>query len=192
MPWSNEHKAHTRARIVEAAAAALREHGIANVGVADIMAAAGLTHGGFYAHFPSKEDLLAEAVARASEQSLEPLAASLGDVARDERLHAVIDTYLSPGHVAHAGAGCPVAAVGSEVARAGGRMHRNMARAIRERIDWLRTLLPPGRRAKARDEQAVGALACMVGGLILARAVDKKDSAALLEACRGFLHRALD
>lgn len=192
MPWPNDRKAQTRARIIDAAAAALREKGVAGVGVADIMASAGLTHGGFYAHFPSRDDLLAEAVTHASEESLRPLEASLDAASDEHRLHAVIDAYLSPAHAAHADAGCPVAAVGSEVARSGGRMHRNMARAIGERLDWMRSLLPPGRRTRAREEQVVGTLACMVGGLILARAVDKKESDAVLAACRGFLHRALD
>lgn len=192
MPWPNEHKAQTRARIIDAAAAALREKGVAGVGVADIMASVGLTHGGFYAHFASKDDLLAEAVERASEQSLVPLAAALDAESAENPLHAIVDAYLSPAHVAHAGAGCPVAAVGAEVARSGGPIQRNLAGAIRERLDWLRTLLPRGRRGRARDEQAVGTLACMVGGLILARAVDKKESAALLAACRGFLHRSLE
>ncbi|MCI0348288.1 MAG: TetR/AcrR family transcriptional regulator [Acidobacteriales bacterium] len=191
MPWPNDYKSETRARIVAAAAAALRVKGVSGVGVADIMAGAGLTHGGFYAHFSSKDDLLAEALEQASCQSLAILATSLDDASAETRLHAIVDAYLSQWHVTHLDDGCPVAAVGPEVVRVGGRMKRNLGRTIRERLDWLRGLIPDARRTQVEEEQVVGALACMVGGLILARAVGGKESAALLEACRGFLHRAL-
>lgn len=192
MPWAADYKSQTRARIVAAAAVALRAKGVSGVGVADVMAEAGLTHGGFYSHFSSKDDLLAQALEHANRQSLALLGASLDTASAEKGLHAVVDAYLSPWHVAHVDDGCPVAAVGPEVARAGGRMRRNLGRFIRERLDWLGGLIRGGRRTRAQEEQVVGTLACMVGGLILARAVGEKDSAALLEACRGFLRRALD
>ena len=191
MPWPKDRKARTRARIVATAASAVRAKGVAGVGVADIMAGAGLTHGGFYAYFPSKDDLLAEAVEYAGRQSFAKLAGSTDSASTERRLHAVIDAYLSPWHLRHLDLGCPVAALGPEVARAGGRMQRNLGRTIRQRLDWLRGLIPDDRRTRARDEQVVGALACMLGGMILARAVGERESAVLLEACRGFLHRAL-
>lgn len=191
MPWPKDHKSRARARIVAAAAAALRAKGVSGVGVADVMASAGLTHGGFYAHFPSKDHLLAEAIERASAQTLAGLGGAGDGVPTKTRLRAVVDAYLSPWHVTHVDVGCPVAALGPEIARAGGRMQRNLRRTLRARFEWLRGLIPADRRARRREEQVVGALACMVGGLILARAVGGKESTEVLEACRGFLHRTL-
>jgi len=190
MPWPHGQKSQTRARIVAAASTALRAKGVAGVGVADVMASAGLTHGGFYAHFGSRDDLLAEALDHASRQSLAALARALAATAAKPPLRTVIDAYLCPRHVLHPEAGCPVAAVGAEIPRKGGSMQRAFRRRIRERLDWLRGLLPPGRSKRLREEQAVGTLACMVGGLILARALGGKESAAVLETCRGFLQRA--
>lgn len=173
------------------AASALRAKGVSGVGVADIMAGAGLTHGGFYAHFPSKDDLVAEALEHAGRQSFARLAGAVSAAPAEARLHAVVDAYLSPWYVTHPDAGCPVAALGPEVSRAGGRAQQNLGRTIRERLDWLRGLIPRSRRSRVREEQAVGVLACMLGGAVLARAVGEKESAALLESCRSFLHRAL-
>src|SRR5215475_2405349 len=145
MPWPNEQKSQTRARIVAAASPALRAKGVAGVGVADVMASAGLTHGGFYAHFGSRDDLLAEALDHASRQSLAALARALAATAAKPPLHTVIDAYLCPRHVVHPETGCPLAAVGTEIPRTGGRMRRAFSRRIRERLDWLRGLLPAGR-----------------------------------------------
>ncbi len=95
MPWPKDHKSRARARIVAAAAAALRAKGVSGVGVADVMASAGLTHGGFYAHFPSKEDLLAEAIEHASAQTLAGLGGAGNDASTETRLRAVVDAYLT-------------------------------------------------------------------------------------------------
>src|SRR5262245_6763895 len=119
MSWPREHKARTRQKIVEAAAAEFRAGGVAGVRLEDVMARAGLTHGGFYAHFSSKEDLLREALEHASRQTVETLSRPLAALRAEDRLPAVIDTYLSPGHVAHPERGCPLAALGSELARSG-------------------------------------------------------------------------
>jgi TetR/AcrR family transcriptional repressor of nem operon len=189
MPWAKHHKDRTRARIIAAAAAALRAHGINDVSVSGVMADAGLTHGGFYAHFASKDELLREAFAVASSQSLEPLVSSAENLPPDERLRAVVDAYLSSWHLTHPAEGCPVAAVGAEAARAGGDLAGGVRAAIRERIEWMRGLLPGG-RGRRRHDDAAGALACMVGGLVLARALGGEEGASLLESCRRFLHRA--
>lgn len=193
MPWPEGHKARTRERIVEAAAEAFRARGVAGVRIEEIMADAGLTHGGFYAHFSSKDALVGPALERASGQTLE----MLGGVARaredDARFGAAIDAYLSRAHAAHPERGCPVAALGAEVARSGGSARRDLARGIQERLAWMRGLLPRRwrRGVRAQDEQVVGTLACMVGGVILARAAGGKEADAILDACRGFLHRTL-
>jgi TetR/AcrR family transcriptional repressor of nem operon len=192
MPWPRDHKEHTRRRIVGGASAELREKGVSGVGVAGIMARAGLTHGGFYAHFASKDDLMRAALADAECQTQDLLSGAAAAASEGQRLEAVIDTYLDPAHAAHPERGCPVAALGPELARIGGPMHRNLGRAIRRRISWLRTLDAGGHATRRDEDRAVGALACMIGGLILARAAGRGESDAILDSCRRFLKSAVD
>ena len=189
MPWPEDHKARTREKIVQAAAAAFRAGGVAGVRLEDVMARAGLTHGGFYAHFASKEELLREALEHASSQTVEMLATPVADMPAENRLPAVIDAYLSTAHVAHPEWGCPLATLGPEIARTGGPTRGALAEGLRGRLAWMRQLLPKDERAAASDDQIIGTLACMVGGVILARTVGTKDSAALLDACREFLRQ---
>ena len=191
MPWPEDHKARTRERIVEAAAAAFRATGVAGVRLEDVMARAGLTHGGFYAHFSSKEDLLREALTHASYQTVSMLSLSSADTAAEDRLLAIVDAYLSPAHVAHPERGCPLATLGPEIARAGGTTHRSLADGVKARLAWMRKLQADGLRTAASDDRIVGALACMIGGVILARSVDGHQSKAVLSACRRFVRRGL-
>ncbi|HKO16152.1 MAG TPA: TetR/AcrR family transcriptional regulator [Gemmatimonadaceae bacterium] len=191
MPWPKHHKAETRARIVAEAAAALRELGPERVAVAAVMDRAGLTHGGFYAHFGSKDELLADALAQASDESLAPLTQSAEAAADEDRWRAVVGAYLSPWHLTHVAEGCPVAALAPEVARAGGRLQRRLGQTIRARLEWLRSLLPGASGSGARRDDAAGALACMVGGLVLARALGGEDGRELLAGTRRFLERSL-
>jgi TetR/AcrR family transcriptional repressor of nem operon len=189
MPWPEDHKARTREKIVQAAAAAFRAGGVAAVRLEDVMARAGLTHGGFYTHFASKEDLLREALEHASSQTVDMLSKPLAETPGEHRLQAVIDAYLSPPHVAHPEWGCPLATLGPEIARTGGPTRGALAEGVRGRLAWMRQLLPEDQRDAASDDQIIGTLACMVGGVILARTVGAKDSGAVLDACREFLRR---
>jgi TetR/AcrR family transcriptional repressor of nem operon len=193
MPWPKGHKARTRERIIQAAAAAFRARGVVGVPVEEIMSAAGLTHGGFYAHFSSKDELVGAALKHASGQTLEMLSIMARSRQDGEPFRAAIDAYLSPAHAVHAERGCPVAALGSEVARSGGRVRRDLAQAVKTRLAWMRELLPKRRSwgVREQEEQVVGTLACMVGGVILARAVGGKESETILDGCRRFLHHAL-
>src|SRR5215471_7893918 len=142
MPWPEDHKSQTRARIVKAAAVALRKSGVSGVSVARIMAEAGQTHGGFYAHFASKGALLGAAMEEASRETLQTLAKALEAVPTDRHLHAIAEAYLSSKHVEHPERGCPLAALGSELARIRGPAKRDVARAVDQRIVWLQSLLP--------------------------------------------------
>lgn len=188
MPWADDHKERTRERIVEAAAAALRARGVDGVSIAEIMAEAGLTHGGFYAHFASKDDLLRAALDSANGQTLDMLTDATQSKPAAERVDAVVDAYLSPKHAAHPERGCPLAALGPELTRVPGKMRRALSHGIQRRVAWLESFLP----SEGQDEtEATALLACMIGGLVLARAVDPEQSTAVLDATRAFVHRAL-
>lgn len=191
MSWPEHQKAETKRRIVAEAAAAFRGAGVAGVSVADVMRKAGLTHGGFYAHFAAKDDLVAEAVAYAGQETISMLDAPAGESAQPRSLLAVAAAYLSQGHLDHPERGCPVATLGPELARGPRRTRRTLAVGIKERIQWLRDRVPANVREDVREQQAVGALACMVGGMILARALEEKDAQRVLESCRAFLESSL-
>ena len=192
MPWPSRHKRETHARIVGAAAAAFRARGLDGTGVAEVMDRAGLTPGGFYAHFSSKEHLLAEALEHAGREALASLSGALDALPPEERLVAVLEKYLSADHMNHPDRGCPIAALGPELVRGTPEARRRLARAIRERLAWLRGLLPPTGSGRADEaDHAAGALACMVGGVILARGLGGADGRALLRACRAFIDKRL-
>jgi TetR/AcrR family transcriptional repressor of nem operon len=191
MPWPKEHKQHTRERIVEAAAAAFRQAGIAQVGVADVMQRAGLTHGGFYAHFASKDDLLAEALPYASAQVTSMLETSLQDAPSTDHLLQAAMTYLSSFHFAHPERGCPVASLAPELMRSDEKVRRELAAGIRNRLKQLHDLTPAQLPPEMRRRQVAGAFACMVGGLILARALKESEGLEFLNECHSFLRDAL-
>jgi len=188
MPWPKEHKSRTRRTIVAAASTAFRAEGISGVRVGDVMTRAGLTHGGFYAHFDSKADLLREALDYSAEQTLEALSKPLTDVPSEDRWRTAVDSYLSPAHVAHPEVGCPLASLGAEVARADSATRKRLANVVRRRLAWMRQLRPQGRPRAVSDEDVIGSAACMLGGVILARAVGGKEASAILSACREFIH----
>jgi TetR/AcrR family transcriptional repressor of nem operon len=172
----------THQRIVEVAARAIRRSGYDGTGVADIMKEAGLTHGGFYAHFPSREMLLAEAADRAGAEAValsEQIAAS---VPPEQALPAMVRAYLSKEHRDAMETGCPVSALGSEMPRQAPVVRRAATRRIKEMIDVVARQLPDWGQPGAH-EQALGAVATMVGALMLSRAVDDpKLSDGFLEA----------
>jgi TetR/AcrR family transcriptional repressor of nem operon len=190
MPWAEKHKAETRERILDAAAAAFRADGVDGIAVGDVMSRAGLTHGGFYAHFASKEELVAEALRHASRQTTRKFDRTAATAGADA-LRAVIDSYLDAAHVAHPERGCVVAALGAEAARGPRAVKVSLGQSIRARLDRLRRLLPASLPTRARDRKAAGVFACMVGGLILARGLQREESEQLLADCRAFLDDAL-
>jgi len=189
MPWPKERKAQTRDRIVDAAASAFREAGVEQVGVAEVMRRAGLTHGGFYAHFDSKDDLLAEAIGRAMADSNANL-----DRLRGGSPPGLLETataYLSAQHTGHPEMGCAIAALGPELTRGGATVRQSLARAIRKRLDGLIALIPGGVSQERQRRQASGTLACMVGGVVLARGMKQSERAGFLADCRAFLREAV-
>ena len=164
-------KEATHERIVEAAARAIRRSGYDGTGVANIMKDAGLTHGGFYAHFESREAMLAEAADRAGAESVATLERVASDAPPEKALQALIRAYLSKEHLEGAERGCPMAALGSEMPRQAPEVRRAATRRIREAIDLVARQLPDWGKPNAH-EQALATLSTMVGALVLARAVD--------------------
>jgi len=168
-----------RERILEVAGTLFRERGFDGIGVADIMKRAGLTHGGFYGHFESKDDLAAEITTRVlgREGWLERLTGR-----PDPSVTDVVRTYLSPRHRDDAGHGCLFAAVGSDVVRQPRPIRRAFTEGLRLRMEALRQVIP-GRSAATRRQKAIATMAGLVGALILSRAVDDpKLSDEILEA----------
>jgi TetR/AcrR family transcriptional regulator, transcriptional repressor for nem operon len=184
MRKSREAAAESRRNIVETAAKLLRERGL-GVGLADIMAAAGLTHGGFYRHFASKEALVAEVLQQALDEKAESLVARDGISAR-EALKAYVALYLSSAHVDNPGKGCPIAALGAEAARSDEAARALAAGAEKLAANFAADLNggSAGDPMEAR-RRAVAMLASMVGAVVVARAVgDSPLRAEVLGALR--------
>ncbi|MGM9490482.1 TetR/AcrR family transcriptional regulator [Ideonella sp. YS5] len=158
-------------RIVSAAARAIRRSGYDGTGVADIMKEAGLTHGGFYAHFPSREAMLAEAASRACAESASLAAQVAASMPPRQALDSMLQAYLSPEHVAQIERGCPLAALGSETARQVPEVRSVTTRHVKEMVDLIARQSPDWGKPAAHD-RALVTIATMVGTLVLARAVD--------------------
>jgi TetR/AcrR family transcriptional repressor of nem operon len=164
-------KEETHERIVAVAARAIRRSGYDGTGVADIMKEAGLTHGGFYSHFASREAMLAEAAGRACAESAAAVAEVVAGVPPDRSLESMVRAYLSKEHWAQVEGGCPLAALGSETSRQAPEVRRVTTRHIKEMVD-LAARQSPDWGQPAAHERALVTVATMVGALLLARAVD--------------------
>jgi TetR/AcrR family transcriptional repressor of nem operon len=161
----------THERIVEAAARAIRRSGYDGTSVADIMKEAGLTHGGFYAHFASREAMLAEAADRAGAESLATMERVAASVPSEQALRAMKRAYLSKAHVEGVEIGCGTAALVSEMPRQAPEVRRAATRRIKEMIDLVARHSPDWGQPAAHEHALVN-LATMIGALALARAID--------------------
>jgi len=183
MKVSREEAARNRERIVEAAAQRFRERGFDGIGVAEVMQEAGLTHGGFYGHFASKDDLMAEACSRAIRQSRE-LWARRAQAAEGEPLEALARLYLSPRHRDDPGHGCAAAALAADAARQGPGVRHAITDGLRGAFDFLAGVVH-GRTAALRRRRAIATYAGWVGAMVLARAADDDAlSREILEAVK--------
>jgi TetR/AcrR family transcriptional regulator, transcriptional repressor for nem operon len=163
-------KAENHTRILEIAAAMFRELGIDGVGVIDLMKAAGLTHGGFYRHFDSREALVAEGVECALADGGQRVANVLSDN-RKAPFAAIVDAYLAVAHRDSLAAGCAVAALASDVARSNKRARTAYTQQVRAYLELIGGTLPRANRKTAR-RQAVFTLSALVGAVSLARAIN--------------------
>jgi TetR/AcrR family transcriptional repressor of nem operon len=164
-------KLATHERIVNAASRAIRRSGYAGTGVADIMKDAGLTHGGFYAHFSSREAMLAEAADRAGADAVATSAGIVAAAPPEKSLQCLLHAYLSKEHVANVENGCATAALCSEMPRQAPEVRRAATRRIKEMIDLVARQMPDWGKSGAH-EHALVTVSTMVGALVLARAVD--------------------
>ena len=167
MKVSKETMAEHRAQIVTAAARRFREGGFDSVSVADIMKEVGLTHGGFYGHFASKDELVALASLRAMTETIAKWK-KVVDEAPGDRLETLVDSYLSLRHHNYPETGCPLAALGTELSRQPAAVKEAVTEGQRKMLDFLGGIAP-GKTKAQRRKQAIIALAAMVGGMTLAR-----------------------
>jgi TetR/AcrR family transcriptional regulator, transcriptional repressor for nem operon len=182
---TREQAAANREKILDVAGALFRERGFGGIGLADIMKRAGLTHGGFYGHFDSKDDLAAEITTRILGRNrwLERLTGT-----PNPSIRQVVRKYLSKRHRDDAGHGCLFAAVGSDVVRQPKSVRHAFSEGLRRRVEALQGILPG--RAAARRQKALAMMAGLVGALILSRAVDDPAlSDEILEAAAATLGR---
>jgi TetR/AcrR family transcriptional regulator, transcriptional repressor for nem operon len=168
MRYSREHKQETHARIVRKASIRLREKGAHGIGVADLMKEAGLTHGGFYAHFDSREALLIEAFAYAMDRSMEYWRKTTAEASPEKRLATIVDSYLTAVHRDDPGRGCAVPTLGAEIARESPKTRKAFAAKLEQMIEMIAEQLPD-LPPKAARKQAAATLATMMGTLVLSR-----------------------
>jgi TetR/AcrR family transcriptional regulator, transcriptional repressor for nem operon len=168
MRYSKEHKQETHARIVRKASVRLREKGAHGIGVADLMKEAGLTHGGFYAHFDSREALVIEAFNYAMERGNERWRKVVAEMPPEKRLATIVDGYLTSIHRDDPGHGCAIPALGAEIARESPKTRKAFALKLEQMIDLLADQIVDVPRKTAR-KQAMATLATMMGTVVMSR-----------------------
>ena len=181
MRYEPEHKTRTRDRIVRNAARKLRAEGLSGPGVASVMNASGLTVGGFYKHFQSKDELVADALAQAFSDS-EKVYSSLQNVPREDRWKELVRLYLSPKHCDHPDTGCPVAALAPEIARAKLGVRKRISGLMKERTErWMEFM--PGRTAAERERNFFVIFSAMAGAVSIARILTEPADRQKVLAC---------
>jgi TetR/AcrR family transcriptional regulator, transcriptional repressor for nem operon len=181
MRKSKQEATATRQRIIKAAAAAFRKNGIAGTGLSDLMAAAGLTHGGFYRHFDSKDQIVAEACTAAVDSLVEQLAAAASGKSPRRGLKTIVENYRSAAHRDEPADGCPLAALGSEMARADEATRAAATEAFLKLVNVIAAQFGKVRPDVARRRALIVA-AAMIGALTMARIVTNSElSAAILQ-----------
>ena len=164
MRYEPEHKTRTRDRILRNAARKFRAEGLSGPGLASVMKASGLTVGGFYKHFRSKDELLAEALAQGFSESSEKLYSSLQNMPREDWWKEIVRRYLSAEHCDRPATGCPLAALAPEIARANTGVRKRIAGLMKEWVEFM-----PGVTATERERNFFVIFGAMVGTISIAR-----------------------
>jgi TetR/AcrR family transcriptional repressor of nem operon len=192
MRYPKEHKARTRQKIVETAAREFRAKGLDGVGVADLMAGAGLTHGGFYAHFASKDALVAEACRQALDVTVDTLAFRAHSAPSGDGLRALVRAYLSRSHRDDAARGCIMPCLAGDIARAAPTTRQAVSEPLKRLVGVIAAQLPEA-PPEQRERRALAIAASLVGALALSRAIDDARIAdTILEATRAFVLEPAD
>jgi len=168
MRYSKEHKQETHTRIVKKASVRLREKGAHGIGVADLMKEAGLTHGGFYAHFDSREALVIEAFGYAMDRASEHWRNMTAEIPPEKRLSTIVESYVSAAHRDDPGRGCAVPTLGAEIARESAKTRKAFAAKLDQMIDLVADQIPDVPKKTAR-RLAMGTMATMMGSLVMSR-----------------------
>jgi len=180
MGHSKADKDESHDRIVQVAAARFRETGVDGVGVADLMKEAGLTHGGFYRHFDSRDELVAEAIERALQDGGRAVEAVTNS--KQSPLTALVDAYLSTAHRDGLATSCAVTTLAGDVARSNDRARSAYTRQVGTYLELLIRLIPPDKH-RSRRTKAIAALSTLVGAVSMARAVnDERLSREILKS----------
>ena len=184
MRYAKTHKQETREKVVKIAAKMLREKGPDGVGVAEVMREAGLTHGGFYAHFPSKDAFLTESLTEILNEFAERREKLTEGLSPREALVTYIESYVSTRHRDHPVAGCPLPALTSELPRQPKKFRAAFDEGTKRIVTWLAERMEASGIAHP-DKVAVSTLSAMVGAIALARALsDRALSDALIESAK--------
>lgn len=190
MRYQPEHKIETHQKIVKDASRRLRAEGLTGAAVSMVMRDSGLTHGGFYKHFRSKDDLLAESLSEAFEQMADALTRAAKHSKPESAWKAVVKTYLSPEHCDHAECGCPMTALAPELARADKTIK---PRIVAELVKYKSRMLPfmPGLRAADKERAFFAIFSTMIGVIAIARILpDPAMRKRVLANARAFLLRS--
>jgi TetR/AcrR family transcriptional regulator, transcriptional repressor for nem operon len=187
MRYEPEHKARTHRRIVKNAARRFRAEGLSGPGLATVMKASGLTVGGFYKHFRSKDDLLAEAIEEGIVEHGEKFLAWIEDVPPPERWKAIVRHYLSPEHCDHPEAGCPMATLAPEIARARPAVRKRIASLMKARREQVMQFMPGDTDAE-REKNFNIIFPAMAGAISVARILpDPEEREKILNDLRDHL-----
>ncbi len=190
MRYRPEHKAQVRQQIVKDASRRVRAQGLSGAAVATVMRDAGLTHGGFYKHFGSKDELLQESLSDAFQQMADSLAQAAEQSPPGTAWKTIVKTYLSAEHCNHAEAGCPLAALAPELARVDKPIK---PRIVNELTIYKSRLLPfmPGRRTADKERAFIAIFSTMLGAIGIARILPNPQArASVLATAREFLLRS--
>jgi len=195
MNLKTEQKIAAKARILDSAAQLLREKGLNGAGVAEIMKNAGLTHGGFYAHFKNKTDLVNQAFTHAMDTSRENWFEELDNATAETTLKTLINRYLSRDHRDNIDTGCPLPPLSADMSASGidstNTLEKNLKKSIKRNADQIKNL--ENNLEVDPTDEAIAQLALSVGGILLARAVENSSfSDRILKACRQMALRDLN
>jgi len=190
MRYSPEHKKETHERIIRTASRHFRKRGEDGVAISELMSKLDLTHGGFYKHFASKEQLLLEALTRAFEEEENRFTEAVSKAKPGTELRTLIENYLSLEHCANVADGCPMAALASEMARLPRTVRKEIDQALKRRVKSIAKFLP-GTTERQRERNCMALLSGLIGTMSVARALaDPEARRVVLEASRDFYFKS--